>query len=80
MTTIKYKDEETYEYEIGTDSDDKERCEYIHRASVHPSVLIGGFNLGRCKNKALPGCRFCHIHISRDALPLLSNMWLRRSK
>jgi hypothetical protein len=77
---IKHKDEETYEYEIGPDDNDEGRCEYRHNASVHPSIRIGGFNLGRCKNKALPGCRFCYIHTPRDAIPMLIDMLMRRIK
>jgi hypothetical protein len=77
---IKYKDDEVYEYEIGPDEGEEGRCEHIEYTSVHPSVLIGGFNSGRCKNKALPGCRFCHIHTSRDVLPMLVDMMLRRTR
>jgi hypothetical protein len=80
MTTIKYKDEETYEYEIGPDKGEKGRCEHNERVSLHQSISIGGFNIGRCKNKALPGCCFCHLHVSRDAIPMLVDMLLRRAK
>lgn len=65
---IKTKDEEVYEFEIGPDDENPNRCEYIHRVSVHPSIKIGGASLGRCKNRALPGMRFCYIHSTREAM------------
>lgn len=65
---IKTKDEEVYEFETSPDNGDTDRCEYIHRVSLHPSIRIGGASLGRCINKALPGMRFCYIHSTREAM------------
>ncbi len=70
MTDIKYKDENVYKFEISQDDKRENRCQYIHRVSVHPSIVIGGVGIGRCNNEALPGMLYCYIHTTREAMAM----------
>lgn len=71
---IRYQDPEVFHFEIGPEDGDEERCQYIHRVGIHPSVKIGGAGIGRCKNKALPGMTVCYIHANRDGMALAIRM------
>lgn len=45
-----------------------EKCFFIYRVSVHPSVVVGGASLGPCKRHALPGMTVCSLHATREAM------------
>lgn len=44
------------------------QCCHIYRASLHPSIKIGGASLGRCEHEALPGMTVCWKHAEREAM------------
>lgn len=45
-----------------------DKCTYVHRVSVHPSIKVGGASLGRCENDTLPGMTVCWEHADREAM------------
>lgn len=77
---IEYRDLEVFRYETGRDDGDEERCTYVSRASLHPSVKIGGASFGRCKNDVLPGMLMCYIHANRGAMAMAIRMYADKVK
>lgn len=48
------------------------KCRFVKRASVHPSVVIGGASLGQCENEVVPGLVMCFEHADKEALSMLA--------
>jgi hypothetical protein len=75
MPQIKMRDECVYEFETGPDDGREDRCEYVHRVSVHQSIKFGGASVGRCTNTALPGMCMCYIHAPREAMAMVIRLY-----
>jgi hypothetical protein len=46
------------------------QCDHVRRVSLHSSVKIGGFSMGRCEREAIDGMVVCAEHATKDALAM----------
>ena len=46
----------------------KRQCNKTFTAAIHPSIKIGGFNMGQCPEDCLPGFVVCYEHANKEAL------------
>ena len=58
----------------------RERCSFVWRVRIHPSIIIGGVSLGQCERKPLPEMNVCTEHADKEAMGLVIRVLARKLK